>query len=148
MLRIACRRLTNTTGALKMTNDISLDSFAHRQFDDDSYSGTKIRMRKEDFMVKVVNFYAHRKAISEEYKDRPVLVDGYAPFCKHLFMPNFNDTILDGAVTISPQNESLLKTSYQARNDKELPVLVRYFPKGSVQPPVATFLDLICKLNN
>jgi hypothetical protein len=45
----------------------------------------------------------------------------YAPFCKHVFMPNFTDTkanILD----ITPETEPLIRTSYEARTAQELPV--------------------------
>lgn len=125
--------------------DISLDSFAYRQFDDPQYGGTKIPISKQDFMHRVIAFYTNRKSIFDEYKDTPVLVDGYAPFCKHIFMPNFDDAILDGAVRITPQNESEIRTAYKARTEQELPVLTRFFPKGSVSTSPARYLDLIRK---
>ncbi|CAN8071492.1 unnamed protein product [Agarophyton chilense] len=123
--------------------DISLDSFSYRQFDDPKYGGTKIKLPKEQFMKKVLAYYDERKAMQNEYKDRPVLVDGYAPFCKHIFMPNFDNSIRDGAMEITSENEHLLKTAYEARNEKELPVLIRFFPGDKVSPPVSKFLDLI-----
>jgi Protein of unknown function (DUF3228) len=49
-------------------------------------------------------------------------------------------------LTITPENEGLLRSSYEARNEKELPVLQRYFPKDLVKDddlPVAKYLDLI-----
>lgn len=123
--------------------DIVLDSFAHRQFEDPNYNGTKIRIPKQEFMNRVTQFYEQRKAVADEFQDRPVLIDGYAPFCKHLFMPNFDDTIRDGSVEITAENEHLMKTAYEARNEKELPVLVRFFPGESLTPPVSKYLDLI-----
>lgn len=140
MLRKATRILASLTCTMP---DIALDSFAYRQFDDPKYGGTKIEIPKQEFMSKVLEFYEQRKAIADEFQDRPVLVDGYAPFCKHLFMPNFDDSILDGAMEITAENEHLLKTAYEARNEKELPVLVRFFPGESVTPPVSKYLDLI-----
>merc|ERR1712012_1182454 len=73
------------------------------------------------------------------------LKPGYAPFCKHLFIPNFVPGLPDGALLISPENRSLLRTEYVARTDKELPVLSRWFPKESVAGlvPEAAFLDII-----
>ena len=95
------------------------------------------------------------------------LVDGYAPFCKHIFVPNFagysNHTsswrfiVVHKSLTISwligvqrttiaitPENEGLLRSGYEARSEKELPVLNRWFPKESVGPcGEAAFLDVI-----
>lgn len=95
-------------------------------------------------MKKVALFYSERKEMEQEYKDRPVLIDGYAPFCKHIFMPNFDDSILDGAVAITKENEHLIRTEYKARTESELPVLTRFFPKGTVQALPSKYLDLIC----
>ena len=74
------------------------------------------------------------------------LKEGYAPFCKHLFIKNdFTDAKVN-VLKITPENEGLLRSSYEARNDKELPVLQRFLPKELVQEddlPVAKYLDLI-----
>lgn len=65
------------------------------------------------------------------------LVDGYAPFCKHLFIPNFTPA-RGSCLEITSENEHLLRSGYEARTEQELPVLVRWFPADSVQePPVA-----------
>jgi hypothetical protein len=76
------------------------------------------------------------------------LVKGYAPFCKHLFIENDFDGGKDIRVNVLPVegNEHLIRTSYQARNDKELPVLQRFIPADSVKEsdlPVAKYFDLI-----
>lgn len=124
--------------------DIVLDEFAFRQFDDPNYSGSKLhRTSKECFMSEVMGFYEKRKAVELEFGDRPALVDGYAPFCKHLFMPNFVEGLLSSTLQIDESNEHLLRTRYEARTEKELPVLIRYFPASCVSPPVCKFLDLI-----
>lgn len=75
------------------------------------------------------------------------LVDGYAPFCKHLFVPNFARVKLP-VLEITPQNEHLLRTEYRARRPEELPVLQRFFPRESFSSdesgiPEAKMLDLI-----
>jgi hypothetical protein len=60
--------------------------------------------------------------------DRNKLKDGYAPFCKHLFVDNFTET-LTPLVKITKDNDHLLRTFYEARRETELPVLRRYFMK-------------------
>ena len=70
------------------------------------------------------------------------LVDGYAPFCKHVFVPNFAD-VLCGYALITPENENKLKCAYEARNENELPVLISYFDKNEMNAPIATWLDII-----
>jgi len=130
---------------MSLGNDsIWLDPFAYRQFDDAEYSGTKITgVTKEAFMKHVCGYYEERLALEKEFPDRPVLVDGYAPFCKHIFIPNFSDCILQGEMEITNDNVSLMRSSYEARNDDELPILTRYFPKEAVEVPRAKYLDLI-----
>lgn len=125
--------------------DIVLDKFAFRQFESVGYAGTKIPLSKDELMQRVLDYYHERKAVADEFHDRPVLIDGYAPFCKHMFMPNFDERIVDAAVRIDAANHHLLRTKYEARKDGELPVLSRSFPAGSVQPVVAQYLDLIRK---
>lgn len=123
-----------------ITKDIVVDPFCFRQFEKASsevYGGNVFSTTIAEF-EDIVNF---------RY-DKLDLKDGYAPFCKHLFVVNdFTDAQVN-ILKINPENESLLRTKYDARNEKELPVLVRYFPKGFVVSdsnplPVAKYLDLI-----
>ncbi|CAI5711685.1 unnamed protein product [Peronospora destructor] len=113
--------------------DIVLDGFAKRQFDDKTYSGTQLDFNKTEF-IKTVN------AIYE--KNSKQLVDGYAPFCKHLFVKNFTRARLN-MVPITRANASMLMSDYEARTEYELPVLTRWFPSHSVTPKVAEYLDII-----
>lgn len=47
-------------------------------------------------------------------------------------------------IAITPENESLLRSGYEARSEKELPVLNRWFPKEAVGAcGEAAFLDVI-----
>ena len=128
---------SNSNGA----PDIVLDAFAMRQFNDER-KGTPshIEYDPEKFMEEVLRIYNDRKARGET----PLLHDGYAPFCKHVFIPNFVGAVAS-YLPVTPENEHLLKTSYEARTDKELPVLTRYFPKEhkDISPVEATHLDLI-----
>jgi len=71
------------------------------------------------------------------------LVDGYAPFCKHVFVKNFAG-VKSTTLAITPENEHLLRSGYEARTDKELPVLGRWFPSDLVgEVPDAEYLDII-----
>jgi hypothetical protein len=117
---------------LKMKN-FSLDKFSFRQFEED-YNGTKIlNISKQDFIQKVNEFYE-----TGNYK----LKDGYAPFCKHIFIPNFCGCYVS-TIKITKENQHLLTSGYESRTPKELPVLVRWFPKDKVEMQEAKFLDVI-----
>lgn len=83
--------------------------------------------------------------VNARYKEED-LKEGYAPFCKHIFLQNDFTQAKVNVLKITPQNEGLLRSSYEARNEKELPVLQRYFPSSLIQEedlPVAKYLDLI-----
>jgi hypothetical protein len=114
---------------------IRLDEFALRQFDDSTYLGTQVPANKDEFMT-------HLKTLLKSDKSLK-LVDGYAPFCKHIFVKNWVPGVLVGAAKITPENVHLLESGYKARTEKELAVLCRWFPKGKVPIPEATVLDLI-----
>ena len=58
--------------------------------------------------------------------------DGYAPFCKHLFIENFTDAI-SCYVEILPDNEKFLKSGYEARRENELAVLARWFDRKALE---------------
>ena len=92
------------------------------------------------------NSIAEFEDIVNQRFDASELQDGYAPFCKHFFVKNdFTDARVN-VLKITPENEHLLRSSYDARNDKELPVLQRYFPHDAIPKadlPVAQYLDLI-----
>ncbi|KAF4319016.1 hypothetical protein BBO99_00006869 [Phytophthora kernoviae] len=113
--------------------DIVLDGFAKRQFDDKTYSGSQVDFDKTEFVNKVNEIY---EANGKQ------LVDGYAPFCKHLFIKNFTGARLN-TVAITQANEHMMLSDYEARTEYELPVLNRWFPSHSVTPTVAEYLDII-----
>ena len=73
------------------------------------------------------------------------LSDGYAPFCKHLFVPNFVRSLLCQTLEISAENAPLLRSDYAARRKEELPVLTRWFDAAAVssQTRTASHLDVI-----
>ncbi|KEP64876.1 UNVERIFIED_CONTAM: DUF3228 domain-containing protein [Hammondia hammondi] len=116
---------------------LGLDPFCFRQFDDPAYGGSRISgVTKEEFLERV-NELVTRDAGIEFFQ-------GYAPFCRHLYIPNFVGA-LPGSLPITADNEHLLRSGYIARRPNELPVLTRWFPmsyaKDALKP--AAFLDLI-----
>src|SRR5688572_19677487 len=99
---------------------VNLDAFAARQFEPYYNGGNKIDPKfKHDFAKRVNELYE-----SGNYKLR----DGYAPFCKHLFVPNWTGCPV-AVLKITPDNEHLLRSGYQSRRPEELPVLARWFPR-------------------
>lgn len=128
--------------------NLVVDPFCFRQFQEkrpkittedaagNGYTGTIFDISIADF----------EKIVNKRYREED-LQEGYAPFCKHLFVTNDFTNAVVNVLPITPENEGLLRTKYEARNEKELPVLVRFFPKElqrqQQQLPKAKYLDLI-----
>ncbi len=68
------------------------------------------------------------------------LVDGYAPFCKHLFVANDTATSC-GFAPITDENRKMLRSGYLARREGERAVLQRWFE--GIDAPRAEWLDVI-----
>ena len=99
------RALLSTTRVLALSMStrapsIVLDPFCFRQFDDEAYSGSKVPMAKDEFARRVDDAFASGAA---------PLVDGYAPFCKHLFLENFCG-VRGSVLKITPDNEPVSYT--------------------------------------
>jgi hypothetical protein len=123
-----------------MSKDLLVDPFCFRQFSENeaskAYGGTVFTQSIKEF----------EEIVNQRYKEED-LKDGYAPFCKHIFIENdFSDARVN-VLPISKDNEHMVRTHYQARNDKELPVLQRFIPLdlfgGADKLPVAKYIDLI-----
>eukprot|EP00617_Octactis_speculum_P022906 CAMPEP_0185767168 /NCGR_PEP_ID=MMETSP1174-20130828/41789_1 /TAXON_ID=35687 /ORGANISM="Dictyocha speculum, Strain CCMP1381" /LENGTH=210 /DNA_ID=CAMNT_0028451231 /DNA_START=128 /DNA_END=760 /DNA_ORIENTATION=- len=128
-----------TTSDVTTEPAIVVDPFCFRQFNDPSYTGARIEMSVAEFETAINTMF--------EAGDAGPLVDGYAPFCKHLFVSNFAQ-VQSSILPITEENAPLLVSDYEARSEKELPVLVRWFPKDKVvgddgRLPVAQFIDVI-----
>ena len=65
------------------------------------------------------------------------LLPGYAPFCVLHVHRNWTSTRCL-TLPVTDANRERLRSGYEARNDSELPVLVRWFE--GVEPPVAGYL--------
>ena len=124
--------------------NLVVDPFCFRQFKEhessEGYQGTVFNVAIDKF----------EQVVNERF-DASALQEGYAPFCKHLFVENdFTDARVC-VLPITKENEHCLRSRYEARNDKELPVLTRYFDKELLLKgkdesdvfPVAKYLDLI-----
>lgn len=109
---------------------IAMTKFAGRHFSS-SFKGTKVLGMSEAELVELAN-----RAIAEGAS----MTDGYAPFCKHLFLKNPSLTKA-GVARITPENKHLLRSGYESRRPEELPVLQRWFE--NLEAPRAEFLDLI-----
>uniref|UniRef100_A0A7S1WIT2 DUF3228 domain-containing protein n=1 Tax=Alexandrium catenella TaxID=2925 RepID=A0A7S1WIT2_ALECA len=123
------------------TPAIVLDPFAAKNFVEPGAKPTGrafIEFDKQEFEARVNAVYEERVAAGEE-----PLKPGYAPFCKHLFVPNFVPGLPDAVLAIGQENAGLLRSEYYARVEKELPVLTRWFAKADVKVPEAKFLDVI-----
>ena len=84
----------------------------------------------QDISAEAFEQYLNRHAPEQE-------LEGYAPFCKLHVHRNWTSTRCL-AVPITDANRHLLRSDYEARNDAELPVLVRWFE--GLEPPVARYL--------
>ena len=97
-----------------------------RQFNDrdPEYSGTRIYHAEDDFIQQV-----HKQFQDQGGK----LAEGYAPFCKHVFIKNFTGAKL-GALTITASNRHLLQSGFSSRRPQELAVLSRWVASVCLLP--------------
>ncbi|PHP67664.1 hypothetical protein CSC94_08175 [Zhengella mangrovi] len=109
---------------------IAMTGFALRQWQDTA-GAKRIMGLEPDDLVAMCNEAVNRAA---------PLVEGYAPFCKHLFLENPSPTRCSFA-PVTEANRSFLKSGYMARREGELAVLERWFE--GVEAPVARWLDVI-----
>ena len=114
---------------------VVIDPSCYSQFDLVKAASTLINMDKEAFAEKINEFYL-------QVKGQGGLKDGYAPFCKHLFIENFTEMHACCA-EITPENQPFIRCEYVARNERELPVLSRWFDAAQMPTHRATFLDII-----
>ena len=109
---------------------IDITDFALRNWEPDA-SGTRMLGITPEALVAACN---------QALADGSVLVDGYAPFCKHLFLPNTTPTLC-GFAPITEENRDALRSGYRARREGERAVLERWFE--GIEAPRAEWLDVI-----
>lgn len=117
---------------------IVLDEFAHRQWEE-GFAGTRItNFSKSEFLAEVV------KQIEAQGGFEECSIEGYAPFCRHIHIPNIIKAKI-AYIKITKELEPLIRTGYRARREDELPVLCRWIEAKDIpgELPEAEFLDLI-----
>ena len=120
---------------MEKPKSLILDQFAFRSFDK-TRTSNYINMDKQEFLNKV----------NDLYKSESQLVEGYAPFCKHLFVENFVKGLKSCHIEINKDTEKLIISKYDSRQKNELPVLIRYIDLNSIDKEKiedAKYLDLI-----
>ncbi len=99
---------------------IAITEFALRNWEPGA-SGTRMLGISPDDLVRRGN---------QALADGTALVPGYAPFCKHLFLPNDTPTLC-GFAPVTEGNRHLLRSGYRARRDGERAVLYFHESVGS-----------------
>lgn len=128
---------------------IQVTNFGERHFKS-SFKGTKVKSHtKEEFETVVTNCMdaiENGNTIPNDphftMGDDVKLLDGYAPFCKLLVVPNFTDA-KTGTLPITMENFQHLRTGYSARTEGELPVLSRWFEVPNQFVPTADYLVVV-----
>lgn len=100
---------------MKSEITIGYTDFVYRQFKED-FKGTNLsKCDKEQLLSDIRKRYNSVK-----------VVDGYAPFCKLLFMNNPTD-VKTGIIPITMSNQQFLQSDYIKRSKDEKAVLTRFF---------------------
>ena len=116
----------------QLQRKIIMNKFCLRQFNENA-GPARVEMEPQEFAERINEIYVEGNAILQE---------GYAPFCKHIIIDNFTST--KSAISqITPENQHLLMSDYESRTEKELAVLVRWFPKDKFELKIAKYLDII-----
>lgn len=111
---------------------IKITEFAKRHFK--NANGTVI---KSHTVEEVEEYLEDVFRLQTEYR----VDDGYADFCKLLFVPNFTDAKI-GTMEITNENYQYLRSSYKKRRKGELPVLTRHF-NLPLEAPKAEYLVFV-----
>lgn len=119
---------------------IYINKFAYRHWDNPKFTGTRITSTtKEEFIEHVRNYIESKGGFHE------ASISGYAPFCRHIILPNFTNARV-GSILLTEDLLPKIKTGYLARRPEELPVLCRWIEKKDIpggEPPLASELNLI-----
>lgn len=121
------------TNTVSEKQSIVIDNFCIRQFNNNDFPGTQIFYDVKEFENQINILFN-----SGQFP----MVDGYAPFCKHLFIPNFAG-VKCGYVKIDDIDQRKIKSGYESRRSNELPVLTQWVDRDDVEAPAASILDII-----
>ncbi len=120
---------------------LRVDKFCFRQWDDPHYAGTRLpaSLSREGL--------ADRLLAAAAASGPVVLREGYASFCRHLFVRNtLAPQLRASTVALNSRTAALVETGYLARTERELPVLARWIPAARIEQEMleeATWLDVI-----
>jgi hypothetical protein len=117
----------------KSSHSIAIDKFCIRQFKNKDYPGSQI-----DYDIQLFEDMVNEAFNTGNYP----LIDGYAPFCKHIFIPNFAN-VKCGYARIDDSIRSKIQSGYESRRPDELPVLTQWISSTDIEAPLATHLDII-----
>ena len=127
-----------------MFGKIKITDFGKRHFDS-KFGGTKITSKTpEEFeleLSKLINLYDKDSGASNEEWSGVKIINGYAPFCKLIAIPNFTNARV-GSMPIDMANYQYIRSGYSSRTEKELPVMSRWF-ELPLPAPVADYLIVI-----
>jgi hypothetical protein len=87
------------------------------------FTSTENLSRKVKMPCTVVDFVS----LCNRYFKENDLKNGYASFCKHLFIPN-ELGVVNSIVKITNEMQPFIRSGYLRRTSKELPVLCRWLP--------------------
>jgi len=112
-----------------MKETFEITDFGSKVFDPEK-TGTKITSHSREQIESDLNAMT---PVSE--------TEGYGPFCRLFFFENWTDANV-GCVPVSEENSHMLRTGYKARQESELPILVRWIE--GITAPAAKFLCVVC----
>jgi len=117
--------------------NIVLSDFVKKILFDPYNGGTCITDRSPETFEKEMDTYLRANSSHGMLLET---IEGYAPFCKLFVFKNWTNAIA-GTMPINPLSRHLLYSDYVARNDKELPVLVRCIESNNI--PTAKYLIVV-----
>ena len=122
---------------------IKITDFGKRHFDS-KFGGTKITDKTVEEFEKYINEWIENPDgwYAENFKiDGSKIIDGYAPFCKLIAIPNFTNAKV-GSLPITLENYQYIRHGYSSRTKDELSVLSRWL-EIPTPIPVAKYLIIV-----
>ncbi len=110
---------------------IVLTDFAIARHFDPEKSGTIINITPQEF-----------ESVINRLRSKGLVRDGYADFCKLLFVKNWTNA-KTGTLPIHCDNIELVRSGYKSRTENELPVLCRWIEVKQNNVPPADYLCIV-----
>ena len=97
---------------------IVMDAFCLRSFTSSHSSSTHINSSADDFVQRVNAQY--QQQLTSGSSEAAVLREGYAPFCKHIFMPNHLPDLHSAYLPITDDNRQHLQSATKSHTASSL----------------------------